>query len=304
MKSRYYKFSEYLKDLYGYKVYKLPVNVYGTCPNRDGSKSKSGCTFCSIKAISKEMEDHNLDVREQVINNKKYIGEKYKAKKFIVYFQNYTSTYMDINLLESKILETIDEDIVEVCLSTRPDCISDDYIEMLSKIRDKYHLNITVELGLQSANNKTLEFVNRKHTLEDYIDAVKRLKTKNFIVGTHLILNLPGENNDDVLNAVSIINELNVDRVKLHSLYITKDTVMGEQYLNGEIEIISFDDYLERVVLFIRNLKPNVTIERFFSRNSDDDVIFCNWSRSWRYLKNTLDKVLEERNVSQGELYE
>ncbi len=304
MESRYYKFSDYLKDLYGEKVYKLPVNVYSTCPNRDSTKGENGCTFCSLKALSQDMIDHNMDVREQVRTNKEYIGSKYKAKKFIVYFQNYTSTYMDVERLKKNMLDSIDDDIVEVCLSTRPDCISDEYIDMLSEVRKKYNVNITVELGLQSSSNKTLEFVNRKHTVEDYIDAVKRLKAKEFIVGTHLILNIPGDEMANVLNSVKLINELGVDRVKLHSLFISKDTVMGEQYLNGEFDIISFEEYLDRIVTFVKHLKPSVTIERFFSRSSDDDTVFCNWSRSWRYLKNTLDMVLEEKDISQGELYE
>ncbi len=304
MKSRYYRFSDYLKDLYGQKVYKIPVNIEGNCPNRDNTKGKGGCTFCSLKALSKDMMDNRLGIREQITANKQYIGTKYNATKFIIYFQNYTSTYMDVRILEEHIVKAIDEDVVEVCLSTRPDCISDEYIHMLSRIKEEYNVNIAVELGLQSANNKTLEFINRRHSVEDYIDAVIRLKKRGIIVGTHLILNLPGDTMEDVLHSVQLMNDLDVDRVKLHSLYISKGTVMGEQYTKQEFVIIPFEEYLERVIAFLERLKPTVTIERFFSRSSDEDVIFCNWSRSWRYLKNTLDTVLEDRNVFQGDLYE
>ncbi len=304
MKSRYYRFSDYLKNLYGQKVYKLPVNIEGDCPNRDRTKGEGGCTFCSLKVHSKDMMDDTLDIREQIRSNKEYIGKKYNASKFIVYFQNYTSTYTDIKTLEENILKTLEDDIVEVCLSTRPDCISDEYIHMLSKIKKNYGVNITVELGLQSANNETLEFINRRHTVEDYIDAVERLKKNEIIVGTHLILNLPGDSMNDVLHSAKLINRLGVDRVKLHSLYISKGTVMGKQYLNHEFTVIPFEEYLERVIAFIQRVGPTVTIERFFSRSSHEDVVFCNWSRSWRYLKNKLDAVLEDKNVFQGDLYE
>ncbi len=304
MKERYYKFSTYLNDLYGQKVYKIPVNVEGTCPNRDHSKGKGGCTFCSLKALAKDMIEEQKSVREQVEINKQYIGNKYKAKKFIIYFQNYTSTYLEEELLERKIISSIDSDVVEVCLSTRPDCISDSYIDMLARIRENYKVNITVELGLQSVNDRTLEFINRQHTVSDYVDAVIRLKKRNFIVGTHLIVNLPGDDFDDFVKSAYLLNELGVDRVKLHSLFISKDTVMGEQYLRGDFEIISIEEYISRVVEFVKRLNPDITIERFFSRSDSSDVVFCNWSRSWRYLKNKLDSVLDDMDVTQGDLYE
>lgn len=300
---RYLKFSNYLKKLYGSKVYKIPVNVAGTCPNRDKITGEGGCSFCNLKTISFDMQNQNMDIVNQVKKNIDYIGKKYKANKFIIYFQNYTATYTDIIKLDKNIRKAIQDDVVEVCLSTRPDCVSDDCIQMLLKIKKEYNINITVELGLQSINNSTLYKINRGHTVEDFVDCVKRLKNNNIIVGTHLILNLPWDDDDTSIKTAKLLNDLNIDRVKLHSLFIAKETLMEKQYLNNEFTLISAKEYLNRVILFIRYLNPQITIERFFSRATKEETVFINWNRSWRYLHNKLMDLLEELNVKQGDLY-
>lgn len=186
----YHKYSDYLKQKYGEKVYKLPVNLPITCPNRiDGH----GCSFCAEAGTGFEAMDSSVSVTEQLIKTKELISRKYHANKYIAYFQNYTNTFMPVEMFEKYIQEAARvSDIVEISISTRPDCIRKDYLDILNRVRDEYHIEITIELGLQTVNYHTLDFISRGHGLAEFLDAVQTIKEYHFTICTHVILNLPG----------------------------------------------------------------------------------------------------------------
>ena len=297
----YNKYSDYLKTKYGEKVYKLPINLPITCPNRIGSY---GCTFCADIGTGFEAMTSIHSVTEQLKQTKKHITEKYKATKFIAYFQNYTNTFMPLNEFETYMKEaaTIDS-IVEISISTRPDCINDAYLEVLNQIKNEYQIDINIELGLQTANYHTLDLVNRGHGLAEFIDAVLRIKKYPFTICTHLILNLPNDTMRDVIETAKIISALQIDIVKLHSLYIAKNTMLSKQYNDGTITICSKEEYIERVITFLEHIPSTMVVERLFSRIPEADSIFSNWNTSWWKLQDELTEKMNELDSYQGKQF-
>ena len=298
----YNKYSEYLKTKYGEKIYKLPINLPVSCPNR---RNGHGCTFCSEVGTGFEASDSSISVSEQLMTTKQLIEKKYKAKKFIAYFQNYTNTFMDLEIFRGYILEAAKTpDIVEISISTRPDCIRDSYLDVLLEISTEYQIHINIELGLQTANYHTLDFIERGHGLAEFMDAVLRIKKYPFTICTHVILNLPGDSLRDAVETSKIISALNIDIVKLHSLYIAKNTILSEQYRNGTISICTKEEYFERVIAFLEHLSPDIIVERLFSRVPEDDADFSNWNTSWWKLQDELLEIMLETHAYQGKKFD
>lgn len=296
----YNEYSKYLNNKYGEKVYKLPVNIPCTCPNRDGTLGYGGCTFCADVGTGFEMLHNSLSVKEQLKRNMDYISKKYKATKFIAYFQNYTNTYLETEKFKSYINDAIMDNIVEIAISTRPDCISDEKLKFLSEMQSTYKVNISVELGLQTVNYHTLKSINRGHTLAEFIDAVLRIKRYNFEICTHIILNLPGDNIVDTIETAKILSVLKIDQVKIHSLYIMENTIMGELYKNNKITIISKDEYVERVVVFLEHLNKDIVVQRLAGRAPKENSLFVNWGMSWWRIKDEILLKMETENRYQG----
>lgn len=301
IKTRYNKYSAFLKEKYGEKVYKLPVNLPLTCPNRDGVISEGGCTFCSEIGTAFENLSSMINIKNQLIMNKERIGKRYGAKKFIAYFQNYSNTYLPIDKFEKYLYDACIEDIVEISISTRPDCISDEYLEVLKKVEEDKDVNISIELGLQTINHETLNKINRGHSLAELIDAVIRIKKYGYNTTVHLIGNLPWDTKEDFIEGAKILSALDIDQIKIHSLYILKDTILGKQYLNKEFEICSMEEYIDRVIEFIRHTKSDIVFQRFLGRAPEDEALFCNWGASWWKIMNQIDEILEKEDIYQGD---
>jgi len=301
MEQRYSVYSTYLKEKYGEKVYKIPVNLPLTCPNRDGEVSAGGCTFCGDDAAGFECLDNKIEIKEQIKINIERIGKKYKAKKFIVYFQNFTNTYMPLSLFERYLEEACVENVVELCVSSRPDCVSEAYLDVLENISVKYGVKISIELGLQTVNYHTLVKVNRGHGLAEFLDAVLRIHKRNFETCVHLILNLPWDDEIDVLENARIISALGIRQVKIHSLYILRNTEMGRQYEAGEVEIAPVEEYVNRVVKFIRNVDSDVVFQRLAGRAPKEETLFCNWNMSWWRIKDMIDEEMVKQDAYQGD---
>ena len=279
------KYSEFLRNIYGEKVYKIPVNTGGTCPNRDGTKGVGGCIFCSEVGAGFELLDANVDISEQIKTNMAYIRKKYHANRFLIYFQNFTATYLPLETFRQYLFEAIQaEDVVGVVISTRPDCLDGGHLELLEEVKAR-GLDVFIELGLQSANDVTLEKINRGHTVSDYIRGAKLVKEHGFYLDTHLILNLPWDTEEDILTAAKLMNEVKTDSVKLHSLHIPYGTKLYDLYQAGEIEIISKEEYFRRLYLFLTELSSGVAVQRLFSRAPKEDTAFCNWQTSWWKLE-------------------
>ncbi len=296
----YNKYSDYLKNKYGEKVYKLPINLPVSCPNRMNSQ---GCSFCSEKGTGFEAMDSTTLIQDQINETKILIEKKYKAKKFIAYFQNFTNTFLPLEEFKKNIeIAAQIEGIVELSISTRPDCISLPYLTCLADVKARYGVSITIELGLQTANYKTLENINRGHTLAEYIDAMIAIKPFGFAICTHVILNLPTDDRTDVIETAKVISALQTTVVKIHSLYIAKGTDMCKAYEQKNLSVCTADEYLERVALFLEYLHPDIIVERLFSRVPEEDAVFSNWGMSWWKLQDLLLEKLSEEGRYQGRL--
>ena len=293
----YYKYSDFLKKRYGQKVYKIPVNLPLTCPNRDGTIGVCGCSFCADVGTGFESLPSDMPIVDQIENNIAYIGKKYKSLLYIIYFQNFSNTYMPLQDFK-KMLKAIPKrgDIVGVSISTRPDLIREDYL----KAAEDLGIDIYFELGLQSVNYKTLKKINRGHTLAEFIDSVYRIKQHGFFVCAHVILNLPWDDLEDVIECAKIVSALRVDLVKLHSLYIMQNTALGDLYQKGEIKLISCDEYIERIIIFLEYLKKDIAVERLISRAPQEGSLFVNWGIGSYTLSNMIEKQLENENCQQG----
>lgn len=298
----YKKYSDYLKNKYGEKVYKLPINLPITCPNRIHS---SGCSFCAEIGTGFEAMSATYSVKEQLEKTKTVIEKKYKAKKFIAYFQNYTNTFMPLERFRNYITEAANvSDIVEISISTRPDCIRKEYLDALLEIHHTFQVEINIELGLQTANYHTLDAIDRGHGLAEYLDAVLQIKKYPFTICTHIILNLPQDSIRDTIETAKILSALKMDIVKLHSLYIAKNTTLSKQYKDGTITVCSKEEYYRRVITFLEYSSPDIVFERLFSRVPEEDADFCNWNTSWWKLQDELLQMMQEENSYQGKCFQ
>ncbi|NLL81876.1 MAG: TIGR01212 family radical SAM protein [Tissierellia bacterium] len=300
----YNTYSKYLLNKYGEKVYKLPISLSLSCPNRDGNLGEGGCAFCGEEGGSFENLPNHLSVKDQILINMEHIRKRYKANKFIAYFQNFSNTYLPLDDFKKYVNQALIEDIVEISISTRPDCINDKYLDFLCDIKYNLGIDITIELGLQSVNYHSLAKVNRGHTLAEFIDAVLRIKNYGLRVCTHLILNLPWDDLLDVIENSKIISSLRIEEVKLHSLYIVDNTEMGKQYKNGEINIISKEEYTNRVITFLEYLDPNIVIQRIIGRAPEENTLFVNWNESWWKIRDEIVSSMKENGRYQGSKFD
>lgn len=299
----YKVYSEYLKNKYGEKVYKLPVNLPVTCPNRDGRISGGGCIFCGESGTGYESLSANMPVKEQIRTNMQYIGKKYGAKKFIAYFQNFCNTYMPTQDFERVLTEAATENVVGIDISTRPDCVTLKHLEILKRIALQHNIDISIELGLQSVNSKTLKIINRGHGLAEFIDCVLMIKQYGFGICVHLIPDLPWDSADDVIDSAKIVSALKINSVKLHSLYVVKNTKLADMYENGEIELLGAEEYARRCVLFLKYLAPDIVVQRIVGRVPEADSVTANDGKSWWKIRDRIVELMEEEGVHQGALF-
>ena len=301
---RYRMISVFYKERYGEKAYKIPVALPLTCPNRDGSAGVGGCTFCGEIGAGYENRPASMTVKQQIDETVVHIAKKYKAYKYIPYFQKFSNTYLPPKKFRQYVEEACLEHVVGIAIATRPDCVHDAYLDILKDIQNKYGIDIYVELGLQSVNYHTLQKVNRGHTMAEFIDAVLRIKRYGFEVCTHMILNLPWDTMDDVIEGAKTLSALQVDQVKLHALYLVKNTKMARDYEAGEFTLISAEEYARRVVEFLRYLAPKIVLQRLVGRAPEENTIFTNWSMGWWRVQDLIDQIMEDEDISQGSGYD
>lgn len=299
---RYRAISAFLKEKYGEKVYKLPVALPLTCPNRDGSVGVGGCVFCGEIGAGYEKLPASMTVREQLEKNIAHIAPKYKAYKYIPYYQNFSNTYLEPDRFRAYMEAGCIDSTVGIAIATRPDCINDRYLEILQDIKEKYGVDIYLEYGLQSVNYHTLEKINRGHGMAEFIDAVLRTKRYGFSVCAHMIVNLPWDTMTDTIEGARILTALGVDQVKLHALYIVKNTLMAKWYEEKQFSLISADEYIERVIAFLQHLDKDIVLQRLVGRAPEENTLFTNWSMGWWRIQEEIERRLEERDVRQGDL--
>ncbi len=298
----YYKYSEYLKEKYGEKVYKLPINIPVTCPNRDGTKGYGGCIFCSQTGAGFETFNAITPIEIQLSCNMEYIGKKYNAKKFIGYFQNFSNTYLPPEVFYNNLLKVSKFDnIVEIAVSTRPDCISEEHLQYAKKIKDDTGIEIMFEMGLQTANEEALKILNRGHSAEDFKNAARLIHKYGMLSGAHVILGLFTDTVEDVKKTALFLNECKISNVKCHSLYILKNTKLGDMYKRGEVTPKTKEQFIEEVFTFLEYLEPQIAVQRLLGRAPEEETLFENWGCSWRKIQNEIEEKMKKTGFFQGQ---
>ena len=288
----YKKLNEHLKEKFGTKVYKLSIDAGFTCPNRDGMIGDRGCIFCSA-AGSGDFAEGGSDVLTLLEKAKNRVEHKNKSGKYIAYFQSFTNTYAPLERLERIYNEAISPDyIVGLSIATRPDCLSDEVIELLKKLNFKKP--VSVELGLQTVNEKTAEYIRRGYKNSIYFDAVKRLKTAGIEVVTHIIIGLPFENEQDAVNTTRQAVLAGTDGVKFHLLHVLKNTDLEKEYLKGEFSCLSLEEYARILKSCISTLNSKITVHRITGDGAKKDLIAPLWSADKKRVLNYLNKYLSE----------
>ncbi|MBE5758173.1 MAG: TIGR01212 family radical SAM protein [Clostridiales bacterium] len=302
-KDRYNHLNKYLKELFGERVLKICIDGNFTCPNRDGSKAQGGCIFCSERGsgdlIKNKCDNVYASIKNQVEKFlTSYRGER--ANKFIAYFQNFSNTYDSIENLKKKydISLNSSDKIIGLEIATRPDLITDEVVELLSTYKDNYY--VTVELGLQTANDKIGEIINRCYKTEDFVKACSKLKTAGINVVGHLMVGLPNESKEDILRTVKVFNECNCDGIKIHSTHILKNTELEKMYIRGEYSPITLDYYVEMVGMIISNLNSDIIIHRVTADPPKEIFVAPDWQLHKKIVLNSIERYLKENNITQG----
>ena len=298
----YRKYSTYLKEKYGDKVYKIPINLPLTCPNRDGNVAKGGCIYCGEIGTGYEMCEATEQISSQMVHNIEKIKNKYKVKYFIPYLQNFSNTYMPLEDFKRVLKEVVHQDIVGISVSTRPDCIARDYLEALLEWSKKYQKEVCIELGLQTINYRTLQTINRGHSLAEYLDAMMQIKAYPFTTCTHVIVDLPWDDMKDVIETAKCLSAMRNTYVKLHALYIVKNTPLAKAYERGNLELITLEAYKERVITFLRYLSPEIVVQRIIGRAPEEHTLYANWNTSWWKIHDEIVAEMEEKGYQQGDL--
>ena len=297
-RERYRHLNKYLIEKFGERTLKICVDGHFSCPNRDGTLSKSGCIFCSECGSGELIKDSEKDITTQV---KKYF-ESYKSKranKFIVYFQNFTNTYDTIEILRKKYnAALVDDRIVGIEIATRPDCINKDIAKLINEYSNKYY--VCVELGLQTSNNRIGDIINRCYTSEQFSEAVKILRRYNIDVVAHIMVGLPMETQEDIANTVIFINNHDVLGIKIHSTYVVKNTKLAKMYELGEYVPISLEYYLEKLEYIITHLRGDIIIHRISGDAPKDLLVAPGWNLHKKWVLNGIEKILKEKNKWQG----
>ena len=302
---RYNDFTSFVREKFGCRVQKVCINAGFTCPNKDGSKGVGGCTYCNNNTFNPEYCKPIKPIKVQIEEGIEFFSRKYKSQKYLAYFQAYTNTYAPLDDLRKMYEEALaHKDVVGLVIATRPDCIENNVLQYLQDLVKKGYF-IKLEFGLESTNNATLKIINRCQTHEDAVDAFNRASNRGIHLGGHLILGLPGETKEDMLEHASKISNLPINTLKIHHLQIVKHTMMAYQFKHTP-EMFTFmqlDEYIDLVVDFIELLNPNIILERFFSESPAKMLIYPKYGLKNFEVKHLVEKRLLERSAFQGRLF-
>ena len=302
MKEPFNSYSKFIKTIFNERVQKISIDAGFTCPNRDGTKTRGGCTYCDNKTFNPFYCSPEKSITQQLNEGIAFFEPKYKTQKYLAYFQAYTNTYDNITNLEKLYKEALSHPkVIGMVVSTRPDCINQEIIDLLNSYTKKYH--IVLEIGIESTKNSTLKRINRGHTYEETIKAFELTKNTDLHIGAHLIIGLPNETEEDILQHAKTISKLNIQTLKLHQLQIIKGTAMGKDYLQNseKYNLFNVETYIELMIKFLEQLNPEIIIERFASESPQEMIIAPQWNGVKNYA--ITDKIRNEmlkRNTFQG----
>lgn len=289
----YLSFNKYLKDKFGQKVYKISLDGGFTCPNRDGKTGTRGCIFCSKGGSGDFAENRDMSITEQIESGKKKVEKKIKSGKYIAYFQAFTNTYAPVETLKQKYEEAINHpDIVALSIATRADCLGDDVLRLLdemNKIKPVF-----VELGLQTIHQKSAKYIRRGYDLSVYDKAVRDLKKIGVNVVVHVILGLPNESENDMLETVKYVCESGANGIKLQLLHVIDGTDLAKDYEKGLFKTLEFDEYVNLIVKCVKIIPKDIVIHRLTGDGAKKDLITPLWSADKKRVLNAINKALRE----------
>ncbi len=300
---RYHTFDYYLKNKYHEKVFKVSLNAGFTCPNRDGKVGYGGCTFCSNLGGGENGGNIHDELDVQFNKMKDIMHLKWPASKYIAYFQAFSNTYAPVNILKELYEPFVyKEDVVAISIATRADCLEDDVIDYLASINERRDL--WVEIGLQTSNDETAKLINRGYDYNTFVDSVNKLRKHNINVTVHIINGLPNETKEMMIKTVQDINKLDIQGIKIHSLNILKDSVMGNDFYNHPFKILSKNDYIDVVIKQLENLRKEIVVQRLTSDPIKENLIAPKWNTDKIQLLNDIDKEMVKRDTYQGKALE
>ncbi len=299
MKSRYNDLNTYFRSIYGCRVQKISIDAGLSCPNRDGTISTGGCIYCNARGSGTGAHNRGLTITEQLLQGKQSLSRRYKAKKFLAYFQSFSNTYAPLDKLKQLYDEALAvEGVVGLSIGTRPDCVDEPVLELLQDYA-RHHL-VWIEYGLQSATDKTLELINRGHDVQCFQDAVRATSNRGIKICAHVILGLPGETARDILHTAGTIADLGIDGLKLHLLYVVKGTPLEALYRQGKFRCLEQQEYVDLVCDFLERLPPQMVIQRLTGDPHPDELVAPQWSLRKSETLQKIKDTLEKRDSRQG----
>ncbi|MBQ2838267.1 MAG: TIGR01212 family radical SAM protein [Muribaculaceae bacterium] len=303
MAQGYRDFAQFLSEHFDCKMQKIAVNAGFTCPNRDGSKGRGGCTYCNNQTFNPAYCTPSQSITDQLEEGKRFFGKKYPDMRYLAYYQAYTNTHGDIDRIMEMYREALSVDKVDgIIIGTRPDCMPDELLTQLAELHKSHW--IMIEYGAETAHNNTLDFINRCHSWEDTTDAVMRTHNAGIPCGLHLILGLPGEDESMILDTIKQVSRLPLDTIKLHQLQLVRGTRMAKDIEDGLYNVTHFsvEEYISLCCKVIQLTSPSIAIERFVSQSPDNLLISPRWGLKNYEFTNLLNNAIKKLGVKQGEL--
>ena len=293
----YKDYSHWIREQFPFRVQKISVDAGFSCPNRDGHLSMGGCTFCNNKTFNPAYCDNRKSITRQLEEGKAFFAKKYPEMKYLAYFQAYSNTYGPLAELKAKYEEALSvDDIVGLVIGTRPDCVSDDVLDYLETLSHQTFL--IVEYGIESANDDTLQRINRGHTFACSRQAIIKAHQKGIITCGHIILGLPGEDEQEMLRQAKAISDLPLDILKLHQLQVIKGTPLAAEYESHPFRVLSAEEYVDLVIRYVSQLRNNIILERFVSQSPPDMVLAPKWGLKNHEFTDLLNKRIRELGLT------
>ncbi len=297
---RYYDLKSYWRNLFGVNVHKLQIDAGFTCPNRDGHVATGGCIYCDGRGSKLRQKGALPSVSQQIQSGKKFY--KPHASKFVAYFQTFTNTYAPVEKLRSLYDEALaEEDVIGLSIGTRPDCVDSEIIDLLSGYAKKHH--VWLELGLQSMHDRTLRLINRGHNFSQFIDAVRACAGRGINICAHIIVGLPDETDEEIIQTARTLAGLPIDGIKIHSLLALEGTLLGQMYKNGSVKLMDKEKYVSLVADILEVLPPRLVIQRLTADGYRDIFLAPTWAMNKLDVLNSINKEMERRDSYQGECF-
>lgn len=299
MSQRYNSFGSYIRKKFGTTVYKVNVDAGFTCPNRDGTVGTSGCIYCNNDSFRPISCKPTLSITEQIRNGIAHVRKRYRAEKFLIYFQPYTNTYAPVDELERLYREALSEpSVIGLAIGTRPDAVDEEKIALLEALAERYFM--LIEYGMQSVYDRTLEFINRGHDYNTFLNALDMTKDRGIYMGAHVIVGFPTETREEMLSMADEILQLPIEFLKIHQLQVIKDTPLEIIFREKPFTVFGYEEYLEFVTEFIERLSPRIVLQRLFATAPDGILIAPRWEKSRQEILRDIEKRLELRDTYQG----